>query len=83
VKVKKKKAKAGQSTESPPPPPTQAQPIEGSEEEEQDENLPDLLPKNWKLNRGTADLFHRLFDHSEKSGSIRWADFETVSAGSD
>ncbi|KAG8947249.1 hypothetical protein FRC00_009195 [Tulasnella sp. 408] len=58
VKVKKKKAKAGQSTESPPPPPPQAQPVEIPEEDEPDENIPELLPKNWKLNKRTVDVSH-------------------------
>lgn len=58
VKVKKKKAKSGQSTEYPPPPPPQAQPVEVPEGDEPDENLPELLPKNWKLNKRTVDVSH-------------------------
>ncbi|KAG8994236.1 hypothetical protein FRB90_000503 [Tulasnella sp. 427] len=42
------------------------------------QDVPDILPKGWKLGRKTVDIFNRLLDPKEKSGQIRWADFETA-----
>ncbi|KAG8909947.1 hypothetical protein FRC01_006632, partial [Tulasnella sp. 417] len=38
--------------------------------------VPDLLPMEWKLGRKTVDILHRLLDPKEKSGQMRWAEFE-------
>ncbi|KAG8948945.1 hypothetical protein FRC04_009146 [Tulasnella sp. 424] len=48
------------------------------EKKTENRNLPDFLPMGWKLSRKTVDIFHRLLDPKEKSGQMRWADFETA-----
>jgi len=80
-KAKAKRKSKGRKKGPPRPSPKDAEKAEGKTavEEETDANGP-LLPDLSKLSHRTIEIFQRLLGHEEKSGQIRWGDFEKAMA---
>ncbi|KDQ14270.1 hypothetical protein BOTBODRAFT_55453 [Botryobasidium botryosum FD-172 SS1] len=74
---KTKRKGKGKKKKAPRPSPNDA--AEPPEDKEADEDHP-FIPNLSKLSHKTIEIFQRLLSHEEKSGQIRWGDFEKAMA---